>query len=188
MHLLSVPADRLPALPAGFRPLMIAGRTLVIAGWIRYEGGSVLRYSELFAAPIGLVDRRPAATVTHMWVDSEASLAGGRELWGYPKQLARFQLEITPDGRAQATDDRGAIASGHFNTSWRVPLRLRTRGGTQQPLGGRLRGVRALFRGTPVLGAGSFTPAPDGPLGHLSSARRLLSFGLSDFHFTFGLG
>lgn len=187
LHLLVVAARLLPALPTGFRPLTIAGHVPVIAGWIRYEGGSVLRYGELLAAPVGIVDRRLTATVTHMWVDSEASRRGGRELWGYPKELADFQLEIAPDGTARTNDAGGPIAAGHFRQLVSSPVRLSGRGGTMQPQGGRLRHVPAIFRGTPALGSGSFEAAPGGPLAHLASARRLLSFGLRDFHFTFGL-
>ena len=189
MHLLSVPAKRLGALPAGFRPLSIGRQGLVVAGWVSYERGSVLSYGELFAAPVGFVGGRPGATVTHMWVDSEASMRGGRELWGYPKELARFDLRIGPGGSAAAADGRGEIARGDFRPSGRrLALPLNTRAGTFQPLGGHLQPIRAIFRGTLLLGSGTFEPAEDGPLGHLHGARRLLSFGLRDFHFTFGIG
>jgi hypothetical protein len=40
--------------------------------------------------------------------------------------------------------------------------------------------------GRPVLGRGSFEPAPGGPLGCLASGRRLGTLGVQDFRATFG--
>lgn len=96
-------------------------------------------------------------TSTHMWVDSPESRAGGRELWGYPKERAEFEL---------------AIGSA---------------GGTVQPLRGGLVAVRALFRSRPSVGRGSFTLPPGSPLAFVDGARKLISIGMRDFDFTFGV-
>jgi hypothetical protein len=71
-HVLAVRTDRLPPTPDGFRPLVLGGRGLVVAGWVDYRGGSVLRYGELLAAVVGRWSGGLTATVTHMWVDSPA--------------------------------------------------------------------------------------------------------------------
>ena len=92
-----------------------------------------------------------------MWVDSPESRAGGRELWGYPKELAEFEL---------------AIGSA---------------GGTAQPLRGGLVAVRALFRSRRSVGRGSFTLPPGSPLAFVDGARKLISIGMRDFDFTFGV-
>jgi len=189
VHLLLCRRDRLERVPEGFRPLAIGGYTPVLAGFINYSGGSVLRYAELYVAVVGHVPGRrwPTATVTHMWVDSEASRQGGRELWGYPKELAQFELAISPTGAARAYDAKGGIATASLGPAIALPLRLSGNGGTYQPLGGRLQPVRARMSGRPVIGLGRFTPAAESPLGFLVGARRLLSAGLKQFHFTFGI-
>jgi hypothetical protein len=189
VYLLLCRQDRLERVPAGFDPLNIAGFTPVLAGFINYTNGSVLRYAELYVAVVGRVAgrRRPTATVTHMWVDSEASRRGGRELWGYPKELARFELAISPNGTARAYDGRGELATAKLGPTVPLPVRITTLGGTVQPLGGKLQPVRAQMSGRPVFGLGRFQPGEGGPLGFLAGARLLLCAGLKDFHFRFGI-
>jgi hypothetical protein len=187
-HLLAVRSDELPPVPAGFTPLRAGRFGLVVAGWVDYQGGSILRYGELLAAVAGRWAGGVSATVTHMWVDSPASRAGGRELWGYPKELASFELAIDPSGTARACDLDGAeLARGSFSALVTSPWRLSIRGGTVQPLDGRLAAVRAIFRSRPVLGRGSISAPPGSPLAFVNGARTLLSLGIRDFEFSFGV-
>jgi hypothetical protein len=187
-HVLVVRAERLPPTPDGFRPLVLGGRGLVVVGWLDYRGGSVLRYGELLAAVVGRWSGGLTATVTHMWVDSPASRAGGRELWGYPKELAEFELAIDPSGTARAREaGTGAeLAHGSFRALITSPRAIGAGGGTVQPLHGRLVAVRALLRCRPSLGRGSFTAPPASPLAFVGGARKLISIGMRDFDFTFG--
>jgi hypothetical protein len=186
-HLLLVPRDALPATPEGFRPLVVAGHGLVVAGWVDYQGGSILRYRELFAAVAGFAGRRLTGTVTHMWVDSDASRRGGRELWGYPKELAEFELDISPAGSATARAGDQELARGTYRARVTLPTALGARTGTVQPLGGRLVGVRMRVSGRPSLGDGGFTAGAGSPLEFLSGARRVASFGVADFEARFGI-
>ena len=187
-HLLMLPAARVERVPDGFSPRLLGGHALVLARFIDYQGGSIVRYGELFAALVGSIEgtRRITATVTHMWVDSEVSRCGGRELWGYPKEIARFTLAIDPGGSAVAADAHGQIASALMRPLLASPVRISMNGGTVQALHSALRPVHARMRGRPVFGAGSFVADPDGPLGFLAGARHILAAGLRDFHFTFG--
>jgi hypothetical protein len=185
---LAVRSHSLPAVPAGFTPLRVGGFGLVVAGWVDYQGGSILRYGELLAAVAGRWAGGISATVTHMWVDSPASRAGGRELWGYPKELASFGLAIDPSGTARAYDPGGAeLARGTFSALITSPWRLSIRGGTVQSLDGRLAAVRSIFRSRPALGRGSLSAPPESPLAFLNDACTLVSLGLKDFEFTFGV-
>ncbi|HLI33223.1 MAG TPA: acetoacetate decarboxylase family protein [Solirubrobacteraceae bacterium] len=188
VHLLALPAARLQRVPDGFAPLLLGGSALVAAGFIDYQRSSMVRYGELFAAVVGRIEGtgRVTSTVTHMWVDSDVSRRGGRELWGYPKELASLRLAIDPGGSASAADTAGQIASAQMRPLLVSPLRISFNGGTAQPLHGALRPVRARMRGRPVIGAGSFAADRDGPLGFLTDARHIIAFGLRDFHFTFG--
>jgi hypothetical protein len=56
----------------------------------RYGPGSTLEYSELIAGVVVRRGWRIGLRVTHIYVDSEASLEGGRAIWGLPKELAEF--------------------------------------------------------------------------------------------------
>ena len=71
----------------------------------RYEGGSTLHYGELLVFP-GLTRVRGSVGVwvSHAYVDSPASLAGGRRMWGVPKDLATFDWA---DGRVRLTGEAG---------------------------------------------------------------------------------
>jgi acetoacetate decarboxylase len=187
-HLLAVRTRSLPPVPAGFTPLRVGGFGLVVAGWVDYQGGSILRCGELLAAVAGRWAGGLSATVTHMWVDSPASRAGGRELWGYPKELASFELAIDPSGRARACDPDGVeLARGTFAALVTSPWRVSIRGGTVQPLDGRLTAVRAAFRARPALGRGSIAAPPGSPLAFINGSRTLLSLGMRDFEFNFGV-
>lgn len=68
------------------------GKTLGGLYLSSYEKGSVLTYNELIVF-CGLVryGDRTSAWVTHIYVDQPQSVAGGRNIWGLPKQLASFQ-------------------------------------------------------------------------------------------------
>jgi hypothetical protein len=188
LHVLAVGSRSLPPVPAGFTPLRVGGFGLVVVGWIDYQGGSILRYRELLAAVAGRWAGGISATVTHMWVDSSASRAGGRELWGYPKELASFDLAIDLSGTARAFDPDGAeLAHGTFAALITSPWRLSIRGGTVQRLDGRLAAVGARFRSRPALGRGSISAPPASPLAFVNGARTLLSLGMRDFEFTFGV-
>ncbi len=98
------------SLAQGLEPRAVAGRVLVMTAAVHYQEGSVLSYHEVFAA---LSARRRDArwtgmTVPFIWVDSERSLRGGRELWGVPKELARFDFQHAPDGlTATSSDEQG---------------------------------------------------------------------------------
>ena len=66
------------------RPAGVYGVALV-----RYEDPSPLTYGELLVAH---TVKKPVkgVTITDIWVDSPASVAGGRELWAIPKGLCEF--------------------------------------------------------------------------------------------------
>jgi acetoacetate decarboxylase len=56
-----------------------------------YEPSSTLEYHELIVAP-ALVRYRGkiGAWISHIYVDNPVSVAGGRNIWGLPKELADF--------------------------------------------------------------------------------------------------
>lgn len=91
-------------LPHGLRPLL-GGRARVVTV-VRYLPGSTLVYDELILAVPALLGWRPALYIDRIWVDSLASLWGGRRIWGLPKELAEF----TWDARGVSiADDAGPL-------------------------------------------------------------------------------
>ncbi len=166
------------------------------AAFVSYTEGSTLTYSELLVAralPKGAGKGRKVS-ITDIWVDSPASVAGGRELWAIPKGLCDFDLDTShrgPLGRTDwsATLARRPIASATFGDVSRVAPRLPFKGGTWQPElaeGGGEKG--AVLRGTsktlPARARWDF--AADGPLAYLRDARALASFWMASFAMTFG--
>ena len=165
------------------------------AAFVSYEPGSPLTYSELLVARPVTEDGVKAVSITDIWVDSPASVAGGRELWAIPKDLCDFDLESTRRGPLSSTDwsasfGRRPIASASFTDVSRAMLRAPLKGSTWQPgiedTGGADRS--ALMDGSakalPCRGRWDF--AADGPLGWLRPARQLASFRLADFRLSFG--
>lgn len=101
-----LPVDEVPGLPAGAEPILIGGRASVFTAWIDYRPPGQLSYHELLCA-VAVHGRGLAASITQIWVDSEISRDGGRELWGIPKELASFGFT----GRRTFTAATGITAS-----------------------------------------------------------------------------
>ena len=82
-------------------------------------------------------DGRPV-TITDIWVDSPASVAGGRELWGIPKELCDFSMESEHRGPFTTTEwsarqGRTPIVAATFRDVSRAAPRVPFKGGTWQP-------------------------------------------------------
>ena len=167
------------------------------AAFVSYEPGSPLTYSELLVArPIPAPDGRgKRVSITDIWVDSPASVAGGRELWAIPKDLCDFELDSSHRGPLSSTDwsasfGRRPIASASFTDVSRAMVRIPFRGSTWQPgiddTNGEDRSavLQGSSRALPCRGRWDF--AADGPLGWLRPARQLASFRQADFRMSFG--
>ena len=189
---LGEPGTGSPEALDGVRPAGVYG-----AAFVSYAEGSPLTYSELLVArpveaPGGGRGRR--VSITDIWVDSPASVAGGRELWAIPKGLADFTLESEHRGPLTTTEwtatiARRPVASASFRDVSRAALRLPFKGGTWQPElpegGGEKTAV--------LQGSSKTLPArahwdfdPDGPLAFLRPARQLASFRMASFRMSFG--
>jgi acetoacetate decarboxylase len=105
--LVPAPLQLAPALPGHALTTLVLGL---------YGEGSTLRYGEL-AGTVGPVVGAggPAALVHAIYVDDPRSLTGGRELWGVPKELARFHW------RPGAVDVDDATGAPLVSARWREP-------------------------------------------------------------------
>jgi acetoacetate decarboxylase len=168
------------------------------AAFVDYQVGGVLAYHELLVACPVRAGRHVAVRITDIWVDSAASLAGGRSLWAIPKQHADLVLDggsrvsatATAPDPAERQDRSGPARRAPFvratfvsrRTLARVPFRAST---------SQLRGDRAVL--TPFSGSGRVARCraawefePEGPLGYLAGRRPLASFHLRDTRLRFG--
>lgn len=181
-----VAVDRLPALPVGVRPVTVRSRALVATVWVDYSAAGLLPYHELLAAVVVLHGRRLALTITDIWVDSPISRAGGRELWGIPKERADF----TPGGASgwSARLDGLPIAEASFTPGRlpAVPLPVSLPSRVIQTLAGATVASRISARGRVRPARSTWTLAGDGPLGWLEGSSPLLSISAEDFRMTFG--
>lgn len=80
---------------------VLPGKTIGGVYLSKYTTGSVLEYSELIIAPaIVSYAGKIGGWISHIYVDNSDSVAGGREIWGLPKELAAFSWEKIPQSQS----------------------------------------------------------------------------------------
>lgn len=185
VSLWSVPARVLPALPPGVRPISLFGRAIVATAFVDYLPGGLLAYHELLVAPLVRSGVRPGLSITDIWVDSPASRAGGRELWGIPKELAEFDLTHEPAFHGSARAGGTLVADARVRpgrVGARLPFPLR--GNTLQTLNESLASTPLRATGKVRLASASWHV--DGPLWWLRPYRPFLTVAAVDFGLRFG--
>lgn len=175
-----VRATALPPLPV--RPVTVFGRAVVGTAFVDYRPPG-MAYHEVLAAVLVRRGLRFGVSIARIWVDSPTSLAGGRELWGIPKEPAEF--EWGRDLAASARDEHGPIASVRARTP-RSGVRLPAAGSTWQAFGGGLARtpLRATGRVAPV--RATWRIDPSGPLAWLLPHRPLVSVAVRGMRMRFG--
>ncbi|NGY65795.1 acetoacetate decarboxylase family protein [Lentzea sp. NEAU-D13] len=175
ISLFRVPRKLVPDahLPSTARLITLAGNALVAVAFVSYEPGSELTYEELLVATPVLDEGRVAVSVPQIWVDSEASRDGGREMWGIPKKLARF-------------GEGSSIAAVAVAGGVRLPGRWTAAGWTAQRLDGRDVRTRMRMSGRVSVARSAWLFPAGGPLGYLTGRTPLVSFTMKDMRLTFG--
>ncbi|OLP15495.1 acetoacetate decarboxylase [Leptolyngbya sp. 'hensonii'] len=84
-----------PFIPPELQPVEVwPGWTIGTVYLAHYGAGSTLEYNELIVvAGMVRLGKRLGAWISHIYVDHPDSVAGGREIWGLPKELAQFTWE-----------------------------------------------------------------------------------------------
>ncbi|MFB9461760.1 acetoacetate decarboxylase family protein [Streptomyces cinereospinus] len=181
-----VAPDRLPRwrLPPGARPLIVGGRCTLLVFWVDYRPDGVLAYRELLVAPAVVHRRRIRATAVAVWVDSPASRAGGRALWGIPKELGDLGADA---GRFRLRAPGPGSVSGEF-TAGRVtvPVRRPLRATLVQWRGAEVVDVPVALSGRLTHGRLRMTADPAGTLAFLTDDSPRPAVRLDDFRCTVG--
>ena len=107
---------------------VLPGKTLGGVYVSSYGQGSVLEYNELIVVPAMVsYSGQIGGWVSHIYVDNSDSVAGGREIWGLPKELAEFTWEKGAS-RSQVTVRQGnrqlcSLSYSQQGFGWRVPFK-----------------------------------------------------------------
>ncbi len=98
-----IPSEQAAAsLPPSVRAVpAVPRRTPVLLFIASYSAGSTLHYHELIVAVAARVRARLGFWIAHIYVDEPSSMAGGREIWGLPKQLASFEWDLESAGEVR---------------------------------------------------------------------------------------
>ncbi|MGL5191987.1 MAG: acetoacetate decarboxylase family protein [Chroococcales cyanobacterium] len=100
------------------------GKTVGGVYCAKYGAGSTLLYNELIVV-CGLVRHRMqvGAWISHIYVDHPDSVAGGREIWGLPKELAEFTWERDERDRVMVRQGDRLLCSLAFSLkTFRFPM------------------------------------------------------------------
>lgn len=125
----SLDIDRVrPLIPAQLNIIpVLPGQTLGGVYVAQYSSGSTLEYNELIVVS-GIVrySNRVGFWISHIYVDNPDSVAGGREIWGLPKQLAQFNWNFQNQPQVDIYENDRHLCS--LRCQWRSP-------GLQIPVG-----------------------------------------------------
>jgi acetoacetate decarboxylase len=94
------------------------GKTLGCVYVGRYEADSTLHYSELIVVPALIHHQgKLGVWISHIYVDDPDSIAGGREIWGLPKEMAEF---VWKDETVVSVSQGDRPLCG-LRSSWQLP-------------------------------------------------------------------
>jgi len=95
-------------------PLMPVPEAVVYYEWIRMPDSSGFGdYTETGVVIPCSFEGKPASFVAQMYLDDEAPIAAGREIWGFPKKFANPKLELIGDTLTGTLDYAGQrVATG----------------------------------------------------------------------------
>lgn len=153
---------------------VLPGKTLGMVFAAYYD--SDLSYSELIVAP-ALV-RQGGFWVSHIYVDNESSVAGGRDIWGLPKQLAHFGWH--PKGVDMHQGERLLCAIDHPQPFYTLRLPLMTP--SVSALGTALLAFTSHFRAGLGFSLGQLTVPDESPFAALHLSQAAPMFHLRHLH------
>jgi hypothetical protein len=176
LHLLDVDRVR-PLVPAQLQIFsVLPGKTIGGVYIASYGKGSTLEYNELIVVS-GLVYRsgQIGSWISHIYVDNPDSVAGGRNIWGLPKQMAEFTWERHKTSSVQVKQGEQLLCN--LSSEWELP-------GWQQPVAvssfGVLNSELLTFSGQGTmklhLAGTKLAVPPESPFGELNLGQPWLGF------------
>jgi acetoacetate decarboxylase len=95
---------------------VLPGKTLGGIYLSVYESGSQLQYNELIvAAGLTRYQNQFGSWISHIYVDNEVSVAGGREIWQLPKEMADFSWQ---EGDVTVKQKGNSLCNLKFRQNW----------------------------------------------------------------------
>lgn len=95
---------------------VLPGKTLGGIYLSVYESGSLLQYNELIVvAGLTRYQNQIGSWISHIYVDDETSVAGGREIWELPKEMAQFTWK---DGEIIVRQGDTPLCSLKYSKDW----------------------------------------------------------------------
>lgn len=164
-----------PLIPPEFDIIsVLPGKTVGGVYLSKYGQGSVLEYSELIVAA-GLVrySGKIGGWISHIYVDNPDSVAGGREIWGLPKELAQFNWEngdrvvVTQEGKLLCS-----LNYGQPSFRWHFPLK----GNVFSTLNASILSFMGEFEARVGLISGQIVVPPESPFASMDLDQSWLTF------------
>lgn len=120
LHLIDVDRVR-PLIPDSLSILSIfPGKAIGGIYVASYESGSILKYNELIVvSALVYTTGKIGAWISHIYVDQLDSVAGGREIWGLPKQMAQFNWKQDKTLSVQVQQDGKELCT--LSSQWQLP-------------------------------------------------------------------
>lgn len=98
---------------------VLPGKTLGGIYLSVYESDSLLQYNELIVvAGLTRYQNQLGAWISHIYVDNEVSVAGGREIWQLPKEIANFSWR---SGEIEVKQKDNPLCTLKFKRNWYHP-------------------------------------------------------------------
>lgn len=120
LHLLDIDHAR-PFIPSDLSIVpVLPGKTLGGVYVAYYGTDSVMEYNELIVVS-GLVSHagKIGSWISHIYVDNPDSVAGGRQIWGLPKELAQFKWSFKDSPSVEVRQGDRSLCS--VQCTWRSP-------------------------------------------------------------------
>lgn len=163
------------------------GKTLGGVYISSYGLGSVMEYNELIiTSALVRYAGKVGSWVSHIYVDNPNSVAGGREIWGLPKELAEFNWE---EGKtscvsvAQGNQELCSLTYSQPSWSWQLPFT----GNILSALGGHFLSFQGEFQGKVGWIASQLKIPPASPFASLNLGQSWLSFACEEMNFVAGV-
>jgi hypothetical protein len=162
---------------------VLPGKTLGVMYLASYGPGSILAYNELIIVPaLTRYRTKIGFWISHIYVDHPDSMAGGRAIWGLPKELAQFTWQTGEQNQVVVRQGERMLLTlkyGQQRRLWRQPLFLPAI--SQQ--GGDLLWFKGTFTAQLGFGRGQVDIPAESPFAALGRARAVRTYHYNDMRF-----